>query len=139
MRLSVFLAETLSQQLVTDLQKIYLNYLPQTSLTEAAISNSLTSTRLYLTMFNARHIGAVKVQLEGDKATLSELCIRDITRRRGVGKNLLKRIEEALLPEGIKEIQYDLDEVSEEELLATQAFLTNSFYEIDNKLAVKKL
>ena len=141
MRLSVFIANTLSTQLIIDLQKIYLTYLPESVVNEQAISKVLaqTSSRLYLTMFNERHIGAVKVQLDTTQATLSDLCIREITRRRGVGKNLLKQVEKSLASEGIKKITYDLKEISEEELLNTQAFLSDSHYNIINKIATKAL
>lgn len=141
MRLSVFIADTLSTQLVIDLQKLYLNNLPEQSLLEPALTAELaqTSSRLYVTMFNDRHIGAVKVTVSLAQATLSKLCVRDITRRRGVGKNLLKQIETLLLIEGIKQIQYDLKEVPEEGRLATQAFFSDSGYVINDLIANKKL
>lgn len=141
MRLSVFIANTLSTQLVIDLQKIYLGHLPPQSLTEQAIASELTQTtsRLYVTMFNERHIGAVKVKLDVAQATLSQLAIRDLTRRRGIGKNLLKQIETSLTAEGIKEIKYDLKEVVEEQCLATQAFFSDSGYLINDYIATKQL
>lgn len=141
MRLSVFIANTLSIQLVIDLQKIYLGHLPPQSLTEQAIANELAQTKscLYVTMFNERHIGAVKVQLDATQATLSQLTIRDLTRRRGIGKNLLKQIETSLVAKGIKQIEYDLKEVVEEQCFATQAFLSDSGYIINNYIATKQL
>jgi len=141
MRLSVFIANTLSTQLVIDLQKIYLGHLPPQSLTEQAIAKELAQTTSYLfvTMFNERHIGAVKVQLNATQATLSQLAIRDLTRRRGIGKNLLKQIETTLAAEGIKQITYDLKEVAEEQCLATQAFLSDSGYLINDYIATKQL
>lgn len=141
MRLSVFIANTPSTQLVIDLQKIYANYLPEASLTEQALAEFVTQTtsRLYMTMFNERHIGAVKVQINATQATLSQLTIRDLTRRRGVGKNLLKQLEKSLTTEGITDIEYNLEEVAEIELLATQAFLSDSGYQLNNHIATKKL
>ncbi|WP_298942113.1 aspartate 1-decarboxylase autocleavage activator PanM [uncultured Psychromonas sp.] len=141
MRLSVFIANTVSTQLVIDLQKIYANYLPEASLTEQALAQLVTQTtsRLYMTMFNERHIGAVKVQINATQATLSQLTIRDLTRRRGVGKNLLKQLEKSLTTEGITDIEYNLEEVAEVELLATQAFLSDSGYQLNNHIATKKL
>ena len=141
MRLSVFIANTPSTQLIIDLQKIYANYLPKASLTEQALAELVTQTtsRLYMTMFNERHIGGVNVQLKATLATLSQLTIRDLTRRRGVGKNLLKQIEKSLIEEGIKDIEYDLKEVAEEQWLATQAFLSDSGYQISNNIASKQL
>ncbi len=141
MRLSVFIANTVSTQLVIDLQKIYANYLPEASLTEQTLAELITqsSSRLYMTMFNERHIGAVKVQINATQATLSQLTIRDLTRRRGVGKNLLKQLEKSLTAEGMTDIEYNLKEVAEVELLATQAFLSDSGYQLNNHIATKKL
>ncbi len=141
MRLSVFIANTVSTQLVIDLQKIYANYLPEASLTDQALAELITqsSSRLYMTMFNERHIGAVKVQINATQATLSQLTIRDLTRRRGVGKNLLKQLEKSLTAEGMTDIEYNLKEVAEVELLATQAFLSDSGYQLNNHIATKKL
>jgi len=141
MRLSVFIAEQPSTQLIIDLNKIYLNYLPESDLTETKINEILAkpSTYLFMTMFNERHIGAVKVETESTKATLSQLCIREITRRRGIGKNLLKQIEKYLISEGVVQVQYDLQEVTKDELSATQAFLVESGYNITDTMAQKQL
>lgn len=141
MRLSVFIANTVSTQLVIDLQKIYANYLPKALLTEQALAELITqsTSQLYMTMFNERHIGAVNVQINATQATLSQLTIRDLTRRRGVGKNLLKQLEKSLTTEGITDIEYNLEEVAEVELLATQAFLSDSGYQLNNHIATKKL
>ena len=141
MRLSVFMVPALPAQLVIDLQKIYADYLPAASLTEKAISETLqeTGTRVYATMFNERHIGAVKVNISGSKATLSQLTIRDLTRRRGVGKNLLVQIEKSLIQEGMKQVEYNLQEVAEKEYLSTQAFLADSGYSLDGYIATKHI
>jgi len=141
MRLSVFIANTVSTQLVIDLQKIYANYFPEASLTEQAIAELITqsTSQLYMTMFNERHIGAVKVQINATQATLSQLTIRALTRRRGVGKNLLKQLEKSLTAEGITNVEYNLEEVAEVELLAIQAFLSDSGYQLNNHIATKKL
>jgi len=139
MRLSVFIANQPSAQLVIDLQKIYSGLLANDVLTEQAITQTLleTNTRLFMTMFNERHIGAVKVVTDTSKAVLSQLCIREITRRRGIGKNLLKQIEKQLATEAINEVEYNLQEVSESELKATQLFLVNSGYTINENIATK--
>ncbi|WP_413691737.1 aspartate 1-decarboxylase autocleavage activator PanM [Psychromonas sp. KJ10-2] len=141
MRLSVFIADTLSTQLVIDLQKIYSDYLPATSLTTEAITEQLndSGSRLFMTMFNERHIGAVKVQISDTTATLSQLQIRDLTRRRGVGKNLLRQVEKQLKTEGVTQVEYALTEVAESAQLATQAFLVNSDYQVNDGIAVKAI
>lgn len=141
MRLSVFVADTLSTQLTIDLQKIYLNERPEASLTAQALSDELQkkSSLLYVTMFNDRHIGAVKVSKKGGQAILSELCIRDITRRRGIGKNLLRQVEKELFADGINSIEYDFTEVQQQQSLSTQAFLSDSGYSLNGHIATKQI
>lgn len=141
MRLSVFIADTLSTQLTIDLQKIYLDLLPEQSLTEQALTSELSDPTLqwFVTMFNERHIGAVKVKRVNDEAILLQLCIRDLTRRRGVGKNLLREVEKSLISQGVKKIQYDLQEVAQEEWSTTHSFLLNSHYTITNHIATKQV
>ena len=139
MRLSVFIAEQPSTQLIIDLKKIYLNYLPESEITESKISEILEKSSLFMTMFNERHIGAVKVEKNSTTATLSQLCIREITRRRGIGKNLLKQIEKQLITDGMTEIQYNLQEVKESELITMQLFLKDSNYAIKGDVAYKKI
>ena len=141
MRLSVFIANQTSPQLIIDLQKIYLNLLPTETLTEQAIQQSLSEpcTRLFMTMFNERHIGSVKVVTETKKAVLSQLCIREITRRRGIGKNLLKQVETQLVSEAINEVEYSLEEVNESELAAMQIFLKECGYTIKENIATKQI
>ncbi len=141
MRLSVFIADTLSNQLLIDLQKIYAGHLAPAALTEQAIKEQLAQadTKLYVTMFNERHIGAVNVKIQDTTAIFSQLAIRDLTRRRGVGKNLLKQIEKEIAAEGIKKIEYNLKEVLEDQYLATQAFFSDSGYTINNHIASKSL
>lgn len=46
--------------------------------------------RLYAARFNERLLGAVRVTLAGEFARLDDLCVREVTRRRGVGQYLLE-------------------------------------------------
>ncbi|TEW44747.1 aspartate 1-decarboxylase autocleavage activator PanM [Psychromonas algicola] len=141
MRLSVFIADQPSPQLIIDLQKIYSGLLATESLTEQAVHKLLSEpcTRLFMTMFNERHIGAVKVVTEAKKAVLSQLCIREITRRRGIGKNLLKQVETQLASEAINNVEYSLEEVNASELAAMQVFLEACGYTIKENIASKKI
>jgi hypothetical protein len=41
--------------------------------------------RIYAARFNERLLGAVRVTLRGVEGELSALCVREVTRRRGVG------------------------------------------------------
>ncbi len=40
--------------------------------------------------FNERLLGAVRVTLRGVEGELSDLCVREVTRRRGVGQYLVE-------------------------------------------------
>ena len=46
--------------------------------------------RIYAARFNERLLGAVCVTLRGVEAELSDLCVREVTRRRGVGQYLVE-------------------------------------------------
>ena len=46
--------------------------------------------RLYAARFNERLLGAVRVTLGGVEGELSDLCVREVTRRRGVGQYLVE-------------------------------------------------
>ena len=46
--------------------------------------------RLYAARFNERLLGAVRVTLRGVEGELSDLCVREVTRRRGVGQYLVE-------------------------------------------------
>ncbi|WP_323642078.1 aspartate 1-decarboxylase autocleavage activator PanM [Pectobacterium carotovorum] len=45
--------------------------------------------RLFAARFNARLLGGMLVEIEGEYAELSDLMVREVTRRRGVGKLLI--------------------------------------------------
>lgn len=45
---------------------------------------------LFAARFNERLLGAVKVKVDGQQAELEDLCVRDVTRRRGVGLYLIE-------------------------------------------------
>ena len=46
--------------------------------------------RIYAARFNERLLGAVRVTLRGVEGELSDLCVREVTRRRGVGQYLVE-------------------------------------------------
>lgn len=48
--------------------------------------------RLYAARFNERLLAAVRVTLDGNQGTLDDLCVREITRRRGVGQYLIEEV-----------------------------------------------
>ncbi|MDA5474752.1 aspartate 1-decarboxylase autocleavage activator PanM [Yersinia kristensenii] len=45
---------------------------------------------LFAARFNERLLGAVKVIVDGQQAELEDLCVREVTRRRGVGLYLIE-------------------------------------------------
>ena len=48
--------------------------------------------RLYAARFNERLLAAVKVTINGSQGTLNSLCVREVTRRRGVGQYLVEEV-----------------------------------------------
>ncbi|HEI8867995.1 TPA: aspartate 1-decarboxylase autocleavage activator PanM [Serratia odorifera] len=51
---------------------------------------------LFGARFNQRLLGAMKVTLEGERAHLHDLLVRDVTRRRGVGLYLVEDAQRQL-------------------------------------------
>ena len=51
---------------------------------------------IFAARFNDRLLGAVKVSIRGNEAELSDLCVREITRRRGVGLYLIEDLQAQL-------------------------------------------
>jgi GNAT superfamily N-acetyltransferase len=83
MKLTIVRLTALSPQDTIDLEKIWPEYAPA----------SLTldeSHRLYAARFNERLLGALRVTCNGTHGELDSLRVRELTRRRGVGKYLLE-------------------------------------------------
>lgn len=140
MRLSVFSPE-ISQQLITDLQKLYQGYLSQQQLSEASIEKMLntSNTTFFVTLFNARHLGAVQVSRNENSAQLNLLCVRDITRRRGVGKNLVREVEKQLKRDGLESITLSLSDMPKSEQEGIKLFLIACGYTFENAQLTKEL
>lgn len=141
MRLSVFLANKSSAQLLLDLKKIYQNYFTDNQLTsgslQALIENN--TTQLYMTMFNERHLGAVQVTVDNKQAQLSLLTVRDLTRRKGIAKNLLNEVEKQLKIAGITEVKMDLSTIQEEEKKGVNLFMLAVGYKLIGAVFTKTL
>ncbi|GJL46289.1 PanD maturation factor [Citrobacter farmeri] len=85
MKLTIIRLEHFSDQDLIDLGKIWPEY--------SAASLSVDEThRIYAARFNERLLGAVRVTLSGTQGALDSLRIRDVTRRRGVGKYLVEEV-----------------------------------------------
>lgn len=140
MRLSVFIPES-SPQLFIDLEKLYQGYLNEQDLTVTSLASLINNpqTLFFVTLFNARHLGAVQVEIKDKHATLSHLCVREITRRRGVGKNLLGEVEKHLINENINTVSLALTSIREDELVITTEFMQACGYQLQETKFIKKL
>jgi len=140
MRLSVFIPKG-STQLYIDLKKLYQGYLSDEKLTPEALQVLIdTPNKLfYATLFNARHLGAVQVSIDQSTAQLSLLCVRDITRRRGVGKNLLGEVEKHLKEKDISEVQFSLAKIKKDEQTAVTLFMQACGYQLNRQTLIKLL
>ncbi|TPG57912.1 aspartate 1-decarboxylase autocleavage activator PanM [Ewingella americana] len=93
MKLTIQRLTSLSTQDLIDLAKIWPGQTP------ADWQATLAGDRaLFAAVFNERILGAVKIALSGDSAQLSDLLVREVTRRRGVGLYLLEDLQ-AQLPQ----------------------------------------
>jgi len=85
MKLTIIRLQRLSAQDISDLQKIW----PQEDI--AALEQTLDDDhRLYAARFNDRLLAAVRMVVKEETGTLSQLTVREVTRRRGVGQYLLE-------------------------------------------------
>ena len=83
MKLTILRLTALGEQDRIDLGKTW----PNTDPAELTLNDT---HRLYAARFNDRLLGAVQVILRGERAQLAALCVREVTRRRGVGQYLLE-------------------------------------------------
>jgi GNAT superfamily N-acetyltransferase len=140
MRLSVFLPEY-STQLFIDLSKLYHNYFSPEQLTTQSLQALIEDqqSQLFVTLFNARHLGALRAHTTGQEATLSLLCVRDLTRRRGIAKNLLKEVEKHLKNKNIAVVKMRLNEFSVQEKEGVTLFMLACGYSLADVLFSKNL
>jgi GNAT superfamily N-acetyltransferase len=140
MRLSVF-SPASSAQLFIDLRKIYQNYFADKQLTTESLQALIENehSQLYVTMFNERHLGAVQVTVIEDQAQLRLLTVRDLTRRRGIAKNLLKEVEKQLKMENVSEVKMELKGIKEEEKEGLTLFMQACGYQLSDAIFSKDL
>lgn len=140
MRLSVFTPE-ISPQLLIDLRKIYQNYFTdeqlETESLEALVDNE--KSLFYATMFNERHLGSVQVTIDNNQALLRLLTIRDLTRRRGIAKNLLKEVEKQLKIKNVCSVKMDIKNIKEEEREGLILFMQACRYQFNDNVFSKTL
>ncbi|MGK3142498.1 aspartate 1-decarboxylase autocleavage activator PanM [Pantoea sp. C2G6] len=92
MKLTILRLTTLSAQDRIDLGKIW----PDEDVTTLE-SHLGENHRLYAARFNARLLGALKLEIVGTQGKISRLEVREVTRRRGVGHYL---VEETIAQNG---------------------------------------
>ncbi|WP_437890527.1 aspartate 1-decarboxylase autocleavage activator PanM [Phytobacter sp. V91] len=85
MKLTIIRLVTFTDQDHIDLAKVWPEYSP------ASLQVDETH-HIYAARFNDRLLAAVRVTLLGTQGALDSLRVRDITRRRGVGKYLLDEV-----------------------------------------------
>ncbi|RJT37639.1 aspartate 1-decarboxylase autocleavage activator PanM [Rahnella woolbedingensis] len=93
MKLTIQKLTSLSAQDLIDLAKIW----PEQTESDwqASLQNDCA---LFAAVFNERILGAVKITLSGNQAEMSDLLVREVTRRRGVGLYLMEDLQ-AQLPQ----------------------------------------
>lgn len=85
MKLTIIRLTTFSDQDRICLGKIW----PGVTATDLPLDDT---HRLYAARFNERLLAAVRVTLNGNQGMLDDLCVREITRRRGVGQYLIEEV-----------------------------------------------
>lgn len=79
----------------TDLEKIYFDY-PK-AITFADIRTFIDDnegSRLFAARFNDKLLGALTLNIKDNTATIDHLCVRSITRKRHVGRDLLRLLRQ---------------------------------------------
>lgn len=90
MKLTIEKLGPLSAQDNIDLAKIWPNQQPADWQTNDDLKV------IFAARFNDRLLAAVKVNIDGERAELADLCVREVTRRRGVGLYLLEDLQHQL-------------------------------------------
>ena len=85
MKLTIIRLQHFSDQDRIDLGKIW----PSQDLAALPLDES---HRIYAARFNERLLAAVRVTLNGVEGELGALCVREVTRRRGVGQYLVEEV-----------------------------------------------
>lgn len=88
MKLTIIRLQQLSEQDRSDIRKIW----PQSDI-DALTARLDEHHQLYAARFNDRLLGAAIVLISATRARISQLEVREVTRRRGVGLYLLEDIQ----------------------------------------------
>lgn len=109
MKLTIIKLDSLSSQDLLDLAKIWPRQSP------GVWQQWLTPEQMiFAARFNDRLLAAVKVSVRDSQAKLDDLCVREVTRRRGVGLYLLEILQQQLP----KVAELTMDDIAEDAGLA---------------------
>lgn len=93
-----------SSQDQTDLDKIYADapdwLLAPYADADALLQDNLPHGRMVGARFNARLLGAAILLREADRWQVSHLCVREVTRMRGVARRLLSELQRDAASQG---------------------------------------
>ena len=113
MRLTAFKSTELPLEFIQDLSKLNL------PIKAEELTNWLASaSQVWLATFNDK---ALALALVDDDFALTYFCVREITRRRGVGKHLLQTIIKSL-PENVQLTEQQSQTLTDQELQIWQLF-----------------
>ncbi len=85
--------QTPSEQEWLDLEKLYQDYPEPFRVEELRrLLSANPATRLFVARFNDRILGALTLATTGSNNTIDHLCVRAVTRRRGVARDLLRQM-----------------------------------------------
>ncbi|MGG4606696.1 aspartate 1-decarboxylase autocleavage activator PanM [Providencia sp. Me31A] len=116
MRLTIIPLVIPTEQQYVDLYKIW------PDLSQVQLEKQLaTGQQFYAARFNERLLGAAKITINSSSATVHDFCIREVTRRRGVGSYLLEKICQGI-PD-ITQWKFDMSGVVQQEKEAVKLFL----------------
>nr|WP_314264486.1 aspartate 1-decarboxylase autocleavage activator PanM [uncultured Moellerella sp.] len=124
MKLTIIQLTDLTHQDCIDLQKIWPT---QTKL--AWLEAMLSGTQFYAARFNERLLAAAKIEIKQKEGFIKDFCVREVTRRRGVGSYLLQQICRS--QQGISQWQFDAEKIPVSQQQAVREFLMAADFSIE--------
>ncbi|MBI6547210.1 aspartate 1-decarboxylase autocleavage activator PanM [Xenorhabdus lircayensis] len=127
MKLTIIQITVLSPQDRIDLAKIW----PEQDEQEWDVLPE-SDRKLFVAQFNGRLLAAVKVTINPSIGILEDFCVREITRRRGVGSYLLEQIKAAF--SDIKRWEWSLNHFPEAHAPDLRGFMDANTFHYDARL-----
>lgn len=129
MRLTIIPLVNPTEQQYQDLDKIW----PDQNIDKCVQSFDETYL-IYAARFNDRLLAAAKVTINQTQGLIADFCVREVTRRRGIGLYLLHEILRAY-PE-VLVWQFNFDELDENQVQVMHAFLTTCGFHATSQTGV---